>query len=319
METFEPNDLIDRKAEQELFAEMLADSPVARVLTISDGGGRGKSSLLRRLEYNCRRSKPPAAAVIIELDRLDPTPFGFVERVVKGLPTSKARASFARFNKVNDARRLKDVSAFERSGAEWPAALHLDGNVEVGVQEGGVSAGVYAERIELPARPAFTDEHEQLARQRCVEAFFEDLRAVCAAEPLVLFLDVWEKCDLGLRAWLDEELFSGCTFSEDVNLRPKFLAIVLAGRPHHPAKERYGLRTDKFRDLFESDEDYTQSVRSIRSLSYWEREHVREFMVLNGCEAPEDVDIDYLQVKLREGWNLLNALQAVHNIISSQS
>lgn len=311
----EPIDLIDRIAEQELFAQLLGDSPRGRLLTICDGGGRGKSSLLLRLEYNCRyQMSPPVPACIVELDRIEPTPFGFVSRVVESLPTS-SRQLFARYSQLDVARRLKDAAAFEDPAVR----LHrLQGNAAVGTQQGGVAAGIYAEQatFHLTGTQDFTEEHEQLARQRCVGAFFEDLRAVCAAQPVVLFLDAWEKCDTGLRSWLREDFLRAHCLNDDHHLRPALAAVVVAGRPHHHRDERYGLRTDEFRDLVRAEAEFTEAVRSIRSLSAWETDHVQEFMVLNGCDAPQDHDIDYLRRKLGEGLNLVAALQIVDSITS---
>jgi len=320
MDQLQPQDTIDRTAEQELFAKLLGESPQARLLTISDGGARGKSSLLRLLEYNCRRQMtPPIPACIVVLDQLDdPTPFGFVTRVVNGLPRA-SRDRFAGFIKLNEALAIRDASAFDGGASlRWMEQLKVFGKVEVGRQEGGTAAGLYAHEahINVAAPSPFTEDLVQLARQRCVEAFFADLRAICAADRLVLFLDAWEKCDTGLRAWLHDEFIATHCLNDDREMRSCLLAVVVAGRPHHPRTERYGLRPGHFRDLVRTDAEFEDAVRSIRELSKWTKDHVREFFLLNGCDEPEDDDIDMLQRKLREGWNLFNALQYVEIVTS---
>jgi hypothetical protein len=90
---FDPRDLIDREAEQELFQVLVSFTSPARMLTICDKGGRGKSSLLKSLQYNCRyKIKPAVPACLIELDHLEePSLFVFVAKVVEGLSTVRRK------------------------------------------------------------------------------------------------------------------------------------------------------------------------------------------------------------------------------------
>jgi hypothetical protein len=320
MDQLQPQDTIDRTAEKEIFAKLLGECPQARLLTICDAGARGKSSLLRLLEYNCRRQMTPAvSASIVVLDQLDdPTALGFVTRVVGGLPVA-SRDRFENFVRLSHALAIRDASAFDGGASlRWLEQLKAFGKVEVGRQEGGTAAALYAQQanIHVAAPVPFTEDLLQLARQSCVEAFFDDLRTICATDPLVLFLDAWEKCDTGLRIWLRDEFIATHCLDEDLERRSTLLAVVVAGRPHHPRTERHGLRPDDFRDLVRTDAEFEEAVRSIRELSKWTKDHVREFFLLNGCDAPKDDDIDMLQRKLREGWNLFHALQFVELVAS---
>jgi len=322
---FDPRDLIDRHAEQELFRNLMTFTSPARMLTIRDKGGRGKSSLLKRLKYNCQYEiRPPIPVCLIELDRIeDPSPFPFVLQVVEGF---KIPDRFAKFRQLNEARTLRDFSIFSVGDdvryrdPRTPANVQASAKVEGSIGEGGLAAGFYADTIEKAyfqnANPEFTPEQEQLARQRCVEAFFEDLRTICAAEPMVLILDAWERCNLELRQWVTDELLAKHCCHADHHLRPDKLAIVVASRPYDPATTRQGLRPDEFRPLFRDEQEHGATVLSIKSLSEWEREHVSAFMENNGFEQPSEDDISVIQARLKAGWSLEKILTII-NVLKS--
>jgi hypothetical protein len=298
----EPDEWIDRAAEQELFGEMLSAAPEARLLTISDAGARGKSTLLRRLQYNCRFvMRPRVAACIVELDQVTPTVFGFVAQVVDNLP-GDARARFARFNKLNDARKMKKAEFFEGSGGiSVSGQPQIRGQVEVG-DSSGEATGVKIKdsALVLPNPLPFTSGHEEVAQRMCVEAFFEDLRVLCSAEKVVVMLDSWDRCEGGLAEWLREEFLMSHCLNEDRAQRPKLLSVVVAGRPYHPREEKCGLRPDEFRNLVPADEDPDKVIRSIRSLSEWDANHVREFVKLNGYGSPSDLQVEFFRELLRD-------------------
>lgn len=159
--------------------------------------------------------------------------------------------------------------------------------------------------------PEFTPDQEQLARRKCVEAFFEDLRAICANQPLVILLDAWEKCNEQMRSWVVEEFLANHCFHPDANMRPDRLAIVLAGRPHNPVTRQFGLRDDDFRPLFGTGHEFTTTVLSRTSLSKWDKEHVKDFLVMNGYDATES-DTAWIQEKIAEaGWPLSKILKII--------
>ena len=316
-----PLDFIDRKAEQELFGTLVAFESSARMLTVCDGGGRGKSSLLRRLQYNCQHEiKPAIPACRIELDRLsDPSPFVLVSRLTSQESGFKLRGEdvskrFAKFNQLDEARTAKDFTPFDDGSASrsWDPRVVASASASA-VHEGGINAGIYAEQAQFLPRQfeEFTDEQEQRARQRCVEAFFDDLRTICAMQPMALVFDGWEGCNLSLREWIRDEMLGNHVLHPDPNLRPERLAVVIAGRPHQPPDTSHGLRADEFRALFDSEEEHSATVLSIKSLSDWESEHVSEFMVLNGCPQPTEAQVNLIQEQLRKGVSLEKILSLI--------
>jgi len=321
MNEFDPRDLIDRHAEQELFRNLVTFKSAARMLTIRDKGGRGKSSLLKRLRYNCQyEMMPPIPVCLIELDRMDdPSPFPFVVQVVEGL---NIWDRFAKFRQHNEARTLRDFAVFS-SGSDMKyresrilANIHGGANVEGPVAEEATIIGTYVDKLNIQ-NPEFTEEQEQLARQKCAEAFFEDLRTICAAEPMVLILDAWERCNLELRQWIRDEFLAKHCCHFDRNLRPDKLAIIVASRPYEPANTRQGLRPNEFRPLFKDEHDHETTVLSIKSLSEWDKEHVSAFMQNNGCPEPSEEEISFIQSRLKVGWSLEKILTLIDEYLKS--
>jgi hypothetical protein len=307
-----PKDLIDRDAERELFRTLVAYQSRARILTICDRGGRGKSSLLRRLRYNCQYEiKPPVPSCLLELDSLSPEPFAFASSLTQGfaLRGEDVRKRFAKFNPLDGARTAKDFTPFDDgSSTRWSRNARVMAMASASaVQEGGKNIGVNVEQagtVQLPPLPEFTEDQEQRARERCIEALFDDLRTVCATQPMVLLLDGWERCIVSLRDWIFDELLGNHVLHPDMNLRPDKLLVVIAGRPYKPGEDVHGLRIDEFRPLFDSDQDFSATVLSIKSLSEWDTQHIREFMALNGCPEPTEAEVNVIREKLSRGMSL---------------
>jgi hypothetical protein len=314
MRDLRPQDHIDRKAEQELFHDLVTYQSRARILTICDHGGRGKSSLLKRLRYNCQHEiKPSVPSCLLELDKLaerDPSPFAFALAVATGFSVrgDNVPKRFAKFNSLNDARMAKDFTPFEDGSSTFRSRdPRVMARAEATTMYGGENIGVkveHADTVQPAALPDFTEDQEQRARERCVEALFDDLRSICATRPMVLLLDGWERCNLSLRDWIFEEVLGNHVLHLDTNLRPDKLAVVIAGRPHVPGKTPYGLRNDELRPLFDSDEDFSATVLSIKSLSEWESEHIREFMEVNGCPEPTEGQVNVIRELLSKGRSL---------------
>jgi hypothetical protein len=327
----DPRDLIDRLAEQEVFTEILPgpgedNAASARVLTICDKGGRGKSALLARLLYNCRYEvKPPASGCLIPLDQLiDPAPFSFIKQIYDGLmpvPGDDIKARFAKFKQLNEARELRDFSLFGSPPSWPPSGPGLFGSSQTGpMGPGARSAGLSIEEIAHVEtqniysqfqRLEFTEEQERRAQEKCVEAFFEDLRTVCATQTIVVLLDAWERCNVKFQRWITDVFLGNYCLHPDKNLRPARFAIVIAGRPFFQPDEPYGLRADEFRPLFDTHAEFETMVRDRRSLSEWEHDHVEQFMINNGCPAPSGEEIAVIQAKLKTGWSLLQILNLI--------
>jgi hypothetical protein len=311
----DPRDHIDRKAEQELFLELVTFQSPARILTICDRGGRGKSSLLKRLRYNCQNEvKPPVPSCLVELDKLgDPSPFALATAVATGfrLRGEDVGARFAKFKSLNSAREAKNFGPFEDGGASQAAARGPSGRAAVRTMHAGSNIGqqtnIKAENatVNIGAGPEFTEDQEQRAKEACVEAFFDDLRSICASRAMVLMLDGWERCNSTLSRWIVDRLLADHVLHPTLEMRPKRLAVVIAGRPYVPAQIPFGWRTDELREFFDSEDDFAATVRSVRSLSEWDNDHIREFMVLNGCPEPTVGQIVAIRELLAAGGSLV--------------
>lgn len=318
----DPRNLIDRHAEQTLFRELVTCETDARMLTICDRGGRGKSSLLRRLRFNCHwEIHPPVPCCLIELDQIEPSPWGFAQAVASGFTVraQSIRDQFAKFEKLDLARTKKDFTPFDEG--DGPPAVHtaaadsparLSGHAAADHVQGD-NIGVFVERYEVQ-NAEFTQDQERRARERCVEALFDDLRVMSAKQPMVLLLDVWERCNLELRDWIFGHVLGNHLFNESPNLRPEKLSVVIAGRPYEPGV--HGLMEDEFRPLFASDAAYDAAAKSIKSLSEWDSNHVQEFMKINGRPEPTEAEVNLIREKLAAGWPLEKILSLLALVAS---
>jgi hypothetical protein len=317
-ETPQPRDLhpldhIDRDDEQQMFRDLVTYASQARILTICDPGERGKSSLLKRLRFNCERKiEPPIPSCLLELDKLpqeEISPFGFASRVARGFtlrgedPTTR----FEKFNSLCDAF-AEDSTPFDDGGrtvrSSGPRAL---AGAHAGTIFGGRNIGLqveHAETVQLAVVRDFTEQQ----KQRCVEALFDDLRTICAASPMVLLLDGWENCNLDLRAWIVDEVLANHVLHPDAGRRPDKLAVVIAGRPYEPAAMQHGLRTDELVELADA-----ATVLSISSLSPWNAEHIRRFMELNGYPEASEAEVASVREKFDKGvsfWKIQHLIDA---------
>jgi hypothetical protein len=315
---FDPRDHIDRRGEQELFRRLLTYDSDARFLTICDNGGRGKSSLLKRLKYNCAYEiRPAVACCLVELDKVrDPSPFVFARSLIDGFGRrdDRVQQQFAKFNRLDRARVKRDFTPFDDGGgAATAAGPTVRGGNRVQTMLGGTTIGSqsigqlveHANEVNYYGPAAeFTDDQEQRVRELCVGAMFDDLRTICAREPMVLLFDGWERCLEPLREWVVDTMLGQYVLHPDRNLRPNKLVVVIAGRPHDPLDTPRGLRDEELRPLFDTAEEFSRTVQSKKSLSEWETDHIRDFFVLSGCHEPTDAQINAVRELLKKGRSL---------------
>lgn len=292
-----PKKFIDRDVEQEIFDELLKLNNAARLLTICDQGGRGKSALLKRLRYNCQwRSEPQRPVSLVELDRLpDNQPFTLVHTLVKDL--KEFDVAFPRFSENNNARVRKDFRFFEASRSSIEGKAYLQ-NTSIGgtaTEISGVSIKNEGQVVVNQVSGWVDKGQEDIAREACIEAFFADLHEICAETPVVVLLDSWEQCNSDLEEWLLQRVLHRQCFQE--NKRPAKFVVVLAGR---------GL--PDFQDMLGA-ERFTRLIKSIEALGDWEEKHVQEFLALHGYSEVDETEVKLLCDKLRGGWTMDKALE----------
>jgi hypothetical protein len=305
---FDPRDHIDRNAEQELFRDLVSFTSTARMLTICDKGARGKSSLLKRLQYNCKyEMKPSVPACMVALDQLeDISHFELIKKIHEELKG----VTFPKFDKLNNARMANDFAPFELRTFEPRNRISVEGPVEreaMVVAEYTHTVVEQGDVIIVKRFPPLSADQQTFAQNKCIEAFFEDLRVICATQPIVLLFDAWERCNLQLREWITDELLRNHCFNPDENLRPANLAIVLASRPHGK-EQRHGLRDDEFIRLFADAQEYAAVVLSRTSLSDWDADHVRAFLDQHGIINVDDAEINFIRDSLKKGRSLFQIL-----------
>ncbi len=282
---------IDREAEAELFRQLLRFEDGRRLLTITDRGGRGKSTLLKKLEYICDWDMDVPCARV-ELDRITGmSDFDVVDTMRRSFGED---LSLGRFDRLNTARLLKDRSCLEAGVVDMRGASVQAGGV-VAASATVIHGDVRGSVIGVPGQ--WSDELEQAARQRCVDAFLEDLDDAALERPLVILVDtVDEKSPLTLRKWIMKSLVKRRFVNVDTH--ESKLVLVLAGRTVGPdLKRRIGA------------EAFERSVKSIESLSEWKLEHVRDFLTMHGYSQLTDEDVGAVHGFIATGSSLALALQ----------
>ena len=313
---FNPKDHVDRTAEQDLFRRLVTFESRARILVICDGGGQGKSSLLKRFTFNCNKDiKPNIPSYLVELDKIEaPSPFDFASAVVSGFHVrgeENVHLRFANFNRLDSARTANDFTPFEDDGETGRTASATSGRaVATTIHGGGQNIGVQnnfgpVDTVNVMGVPQFTEDQQRRAKDACAEAFFDDLREICATRPMVLIFDGWESCNSTFRAWLIKRVFENHVLHPNPELRPQLLAVVIAGRPYEPGVTEFGLRPDEFSDYFDSEDDYAATVQMVSSLSKLVNiDDILEFVTKNGVQEPTEKDIAEIREQIAAGESL---------------
>jgi len=286
---------IDREVEREIFHQMLSFKNNARLLTFRDNGGRGKSALLKQLQYECRYIEDIPAS-LISFDGFIVAGFDLVKAIREDLKKFGS-IEFNKFDTLDNARMLKDPAPFtdlvssdsgvvKAEQAEVKDRAIVAGRVDLIIQN--------VERSTLKQHEQWPNEdYEEFAREHCIAAFFEDLKNICKEKPVVILLDAWERCEETLQGWILQPMLQNLCF--DVSERPAKLIFVLAGRTMPPLKE-------KLRD------SYSNLVVSREKLSEWSFEHMKEFLKAHGYMSLDDETISILTRQVNEGKSLAWAL-----------
>jgi len=346
----DPRDHCDRAGEQAIFRELMEFKSATRLMTISDIGRSGKSSLLRRLQHNCKEElKPSVPSSLVELNLLGQTeesalaqtPFAFVRSVIYAFKhrIDTPQALFPAFHALKDAVEKGLESAAVQENA--PAAKHDDapvapsgiagsGTASAKVNEGQV-IGVKNVDQEIRAnvviiqngRSGLTPDQERRIHEQYIEAFFADLRATTLQRPLAILLDGWEQCNQDLRDWIRDELLGRNLFYPDHAQRPSQLLVVIAARPHGYKRGEHprGLRSDEFASLFDSQGEFAQAVYRIESLSReWDDDTIQAFVRNLGYPPLEASDLSFFRDKMyNKGWTPGQVETVVQSMYESEA
>jgi hypothetical protein len=308
MKPLDGSRIVDRDEHQQLFCDLVQCRDAARLLTIRNNSGTGRTTLLSRLKYMCAYKRLAFVSLVPLDDREITESFHLVKRLRDDL--TKFGLAFPSFERWSTAWASRDTAPFiaelsrPGNGGSVYGSVNLSGAQISGGYQGGVVIA-QAGSVNLTASPAPSKEEavwpspawEQIARERCVKAFLEDIKEICEKGTVVLLLDSWDPDRISdeLREWIQFTLLPYHCF--DVDSRPKRLVIVIAG------SEDLGLA-----DLLQ--EKYPQLVRS-HPFSTWGEREVREFVKLQGYERfMHDDEWKYLIDKFKNpDFTLENAIR----------
>ncbi len=283
----EPDKFIDRGTEQALFEGLLRCESDARVLTIQDRSGGGKSQLLRHLRYRCQFGAEVFPVSLVALDELKlKSAHEFVTTMERAF--GLVGLTFEEYSKV-EQQRLDVAVAAAGPGAVGTAKVENNEGQAAGiVVEPGATAIFQGSGV-----PA---DLEERLRQRAVLAFVEDLRVHAGKRPTVLLIDAYERCDGELAHFLPAFLRR---YVVDREHRMDKLVVVIAGQRVPTPMLRMALA-----------ERYGDVVVELNSLSTWGREHV-EVLLTQSLDSYDEMDLDYLAAKVQGGWTPYQATQVV--------
>jgi hypothetical protein len=294
--------LIDREAERDLFGRLITLEEEARVITLRDRGGQGKSSLLRVLRHSCiQRPTPVSLVSLAELDEY--TPLALVRRIQKDL--RRSRLEFPKFEEL-DAERLRRTpprdlgnaleTAVDQSAGRYSGAVRAD---HAQFHDSEVIGQKFT--VELPAADDkwLSPEEQEKLGERSIEAFFEELTEHCRNRVAVLMIDAFDRAPASLAQWMLEDFLRWYCF--DLQNRPARLVVVVAGRDVPDCEGLLGPVR------------YSRLVRPIRELTTLEDRHVRELFTRGGVE-PTDEEVRILRDAIRQGMTIKTALQTVEDL-----
>lgn len=293
MAEIDPAEAIDRDVEQEEFTKLVrfTAGEDARLLIIKDKADSGKTTLLRRLRYNCERILEPSKAVcLISLDDANITsPFELIKRAVESFSSPDfdtfTALNFAGFQACNRNRMKHIFSQVDTTSPTYAGTVNAQ-NAQLGT--GTVTAGNYfnnPQNVTIHPGPEWNDEQNELAREDCINEFFKDLKAIGDQTPVVMLLDSFdERCQRPVRDWILKKLVSICF---DLKNRPSQFVLVLAGRGELPD--------------FSKKPAYASLIKSRSSLENWTKEHVRDFLRVHDFDGLTDKEFEMIWEKVQNG------------------
>ena len=252
----------------------------ARLFVVEDKLDTGKSALLELLKYQCKfRFFSPVGFVQLDVPAIN-NAFVFVEALRTSIGFSEP---FPRFDAKIAALYGKIPAAFAPVSIPINVTGHINaqGNISGGTQIGA--------EINIPFTGEWNDALDVQARNQCIKAFFEDLKALYDEKPLVVLLDSYDRCSKELKQWIIDEFV--LPFAINTNKRPQRLLVVLAGR-----------ELPNFTEMLA--DQYTVLVTSSSPLAPWEREHVKDLLRVHQYTNLSDNDLDFVLQKMGGGISL---------------
>lgn len=265
--------IVDWDDHQKVFRELMEMQSKARLLTVHNRSGTGKSTLLLRLKWLCQTRLEPVPVSLVQLDDLSlKGSFDLISKIRRDLADFDLK--FPRFDPLNLARVTFDVSPFEAAAGSITGAVNAtNALISGGIVGGTVHHVAQAETVNLTTtRPTAwpSPELELIAARECERGFLEDLRDHAQQRMVVLLIDSWD-LDRGspaLLQWIRVRLLNPLCFSPATP--PARLLMVVAGRDDLNLKDALG-------------EGYDELVRT-HPFKTWDETDIRNFVELHGYE-----------------------------------
>lgn len=301
MAALDETKIIDRVAEEEIFARMLQFQTTRRVMIVSDGRGRGKTDLLRKLRYVCSYlQEVPVALVDLEVHRIGEE-FDIAQTIRKQLAQGEVEVEFKGFDDLDQARSLGDKTHFMGRLKSVEGTVDLSGATVSGQ---AIIAGTMfkVEHTDNVSLPPWTDETERYARALCVEALFQDLHAYSQDKALVLLFDAVDRADETMRRWVLLDVLRRRFLGEAANRR---IVLVLAGVGLDSMLA--GLKPEQ-----------RECLEPVATLSEWDLEHVARFLDVHGYPNLSDSDVQLIHNFIASGKSLTTAL-TIAQVLKSEA
>ena len=274
------NYLFDTRAEREEFERLLSFQDRARLMSIREEGGWGKSHLLRVLAQRCRTAQPRIPVCLVALHQLEEkSEFGLVleayNQLLRYFPRSPHDSvPFPRFARLHNAIESGDSEQLESSQylQQYFQEANFEGARGFNIANRQFNIDTKGGNVIVPGddkeRPKLTEHQLRAARMACVEAFFDDLQEICESRPVVLLFDTYDRCESALQQWIVTTLLERYVF--DLDNRPSQLLIVLAGQ-----------RVPNYEGEWPS-ELIQDCVRVFPKMSQWQEEDIKQCLTTYG-------------------------------------
>lgn len=261
-EVFEPKPFINCEAEQERFEKLLEQKSEQRILTIEATWGMGKTWLLQKLRAKATYNDVPSC--FLKLQQPIVNEFDLISKIKKDITPPLSFPNFTKIDGYIKSSNWKKIckSPFTDVDPEESTKKTFTFN-------GPVHNPLF---INQNQNPELTPHQKLVALEGSLNAFLYDLREACAEKTVILLFDDYEKCDPNLKKWFVREFLAKQFF--DIVNRPRQLYVVIGGR-EVPNLKIFGKKFDLV-------------VAPVAEFSYWTKEHVDEWIRVNGFSVPEE-------------------------------
>lgn len=258
-------EFVDRTEEMSIFSNFL-EPGASTAIQLKAPGGSGKSSLLTKMQCQCREMGIPSVTILWTGNRS----YNYLD-VMRQIRDALDQQGFEEFNDL--------VNHYTEPG--YTLKLSVDSNVSVadGATISGTTgdvSGVVIRDSKFLLPPSSREEQERERKVRLTDCFLRCISSLLRDCRMVVFFDAAEKMPSDTQAWIWEELLPAV----DVGLLG--LRVVVSGRQHP-----------------EIEADLARRIEFI-SLKPLEEEHIIEYFRKRGLDEPSE-DLAFVALQGTKG------------------